>query len=285
MEGIVLKKHGGFYQVFSENEEYLCKLSGKQKYNQKQHIVVGDYVIFEQAEDYANGIIIAVKKRKNFIHRPELANINQLLIISSIKYPNYDSFLLDKLIALARFYKIEPSICVSKIDLANAQEKEVFLDIYKNTGINIFFSGIGEDLSDLKKYLNNQITALAGNSGVGKSSLINRIFNKEIQEIQEISFKLNRGKNTTRTSEFFPFNNGYIIDTPGFSALDLNNLVDKNMLKYLYPEFEYHADLCKYSNCIHLHEPGCYIKDKISEGYFSQERYENYKKIYEELLS
>ncbi len=283
MEGIVLKKHGGFYYVMENDILFECKLAGKQKFHQNLHIVAGDLVHFEPQNDELCGVITEVKERKNFIPRPGLANIDQLLIVASIKSPDYDSFLLDKMIALSRYYKIHPSICISKIDLSNDFEKQRIKDIYLHTGIEIFFTDIAGDLAHLEKFLKNKITALTGNSGVGKSSLINRLLGEEKQAVQNISLKLNRGKNTTRTSEFFPLENGYIIDTPGFSALDIDRIMKKEELKYLYWEYEEYSHLCKYHNCTHVHEPHCEIKNKIAEGFFSQERYDNYIKLIKEI--
>lgn len=286
MIGRVLKKHGGFYNVATNGQIYECKLSGKQKYKQKDYIVAGDFVEFDfnEGEKEAQGYITAIKPRENYIPRPGIANIDQILIVAAIKEPSYDFLLLDKLLSIAFYYRSKPTLCFSKMDLGTTADRNEVESYYKNTGISILYLSHENTLSVLENYLKGKTTALTGNSGVGKSSMINRLLGREVQTVQDISMKLNRGKNTTRTAEFFSYANGFIVDTPGFSALDFTPEMTKYELKDLYPEYHQIANQCRFNNCVHINEPDCEVKLMLEQGAFSQERYENYKKLYQELV-
>ena len=286
MIGKVLKKHGGFYNVANDGKIYECKLSGKQKYKQKDYIVAGDFVEFDfdEGEKEAQGYITAIRPRENYIPRPGIANIDQILIVAAIKEPSYDFLLLDKLLNIAFYYKLKPTLCFSKMDLGTEEDRAVIEAYYKNTGIPILYLSYENTLTVLGNYLKDKTTVLTGNSGVGKSSMINRLLGKEVQTVQDISMKLNRGKNTTRTAEFFSYSNGFIVDTPGFSALDFTPEMTKYELKDLYPEYDEVANQCRFNNCVHINEPDCEVKLMLEQEAFSQERYENYKKLYQELV-
>lgn len=285
MIGKVLKKHGGFYNVSCNNELYECKLSGKQKHHQKNFIVAGDFVEFELDETYGNmyGYITSVRNRNNYIPRPGIANSDQLLIVAAIKEPSYDFLLLDKMLCLANYYHLPPTICFSKMDLSNDEDRQTVEAYYKNTKVNILYISENESLESIENYCKNKTTVLTGNSGVGKSSLINKLLGYNVQSVQDISMKLNRGKNTTRTAEFFSYNGGFIVDTPGFSALDLPMDITKTMLKELYPEYQQYANSCYFNNCMHVEEPKCEIKSLIENNTFAKERYDNYLKLFKDL--
>lgn len=285
MIGRVLKKHGGFYNVAVANEIYECKLSGKQKYKQKNYISAGDFVEFtnDDCDNEKQGYIISIKERMNFIPRPGIANIDQILIVAAIKEPTYDFLLLDKLISIANYYKIKPTLCFSKMDIGSDEDRRIIEAYYRNTDIGIMYCSKNDTTEQLEAYLENKTTVLTGNSGVGKSSLINRLLGKDIQAVQDISMKLNRGKNTTRTAEFFLYKRGYIVDTPGFSALDFSKDINKMDLKELYLEYKEKSEGCYFNNCVHINEPDCEIKRLIEKEVFSSERHGNYLKLYQEL--
>lgn len=285
MIGRVLKKHGGFYVVDVEHTLYECKLSGKQKHRQRDHITAGDVVVFylEEPLDARRGYITEVQERNNYIPRPGIANIDQILIVAAIREPSYDFFLLDKLLAITRYYGIKPVLCFTKMDLASPRDREDVEMYYNNSVTDVFYVSESSSLDEIFNLCRDRTTVLTGNSGVGKSSMINRLLGKEVQAVQDISLKLNRGKNTTRTAEFFEFENGFIVDTPGFSALDFPPEMKKYDLKDCYPEFCSEADVCRFNNCVHINEPDCRIKELVATGTFSQERYDNYRKLFSEL--
>ena len=284
MIGKVLKKHGGFYVVAAGEDLYECKLSGKQKHRQRDYIVAGDFVAFDsEAAGTKRGYITEIQSRRNFIPRPGIANVDQILIVAAIREPSYDFLLLDKLAALSRYYGIPPTLCFSKMDLATAGAEQEVREYYRSVDIGLLFISQNDPQDVVRDFCRGRTTVLTGNSGVGKSSMINRLLGREVQVVQDISIKLNRGKNTTRTAEFFAFEDGFIVDTPGFSALDLPPELHKTELKGLYPEYREAAIDCRFNNCIHVNEPDCAVKARVEAGTFSEERYLNYKKMVLEL--
>ena len=261
-----------------------CKLRGilKRK-DDKQNCVVGDIV--EISEDNA---IIKVEKRKNLVERPLVANIDYLVIQFAGKDPAIDYERLNILILRGFYYKISPIIVVNKIDLLTEEEIE---DIKKNleflNQLNIPYFLVSErenvGIEELKAFIKDKITAFGGPSGVGKSSIINLLQNAKKLETGETSKRLKRGKHTTKDTNLLPLKDGgYIIDTPGFSSIELPDIKDVQELIGLFPEFAV-EESCKFHNCLHLNEPGCIIKSRVEEGLISQTRYEFYKRIYEKL--
>lgn len=284
MQGTVIIKHGGFYKVSCNGHIYSCFLSGKRKHFGKHTIVAGDHVNFElPADGSEEGYILDVFPRENFIPRPGVANVDQLLLIAAVREPDHSLYQLDKLLAVAHYYGISPSLCISKMDLGNSDDEHFLLSYYRNVPIKIFFVGENDSLAELMAYLERKVTVFAGNSGVGKSTLINRLMGREVQEVNEISLKLNRGKHTTRTVEFFSYAEGFIIDTPGFSSLSFPDDMSKEKLKELYEEYRAEDGNCKFNNCVHIHEPGCRIKELVGAGRFSPERYGNYCRLFQEI--
>lgn len=284
IKGVVINKIQGFYYVKSEEQVYECKLRGilKRK-DDKQNCVVGDIV--EISEDNA---IIKVEKRKNLVERPLVANIDYLVIQFAGKDPAIDYERLNILILRSFYYKIAPIVVINKIDLLTNEEIE---DVKKNleflNKLNIKYFLVSEKANigivNLKAYIKDKITAFGGPSGVGKSSIINLLQSAKKLETGETSKKLKRGKHTTKDTNLLPLKDGgYIIDTPGFSSIELPEIKNVQELIELFPEFKV-EESCKFNNCLHLNEPNCAIKNLVEQGVISQTRYEFYKRIYEKL--
>jgi len=285
-KGVIIKGIGGFYYVKSEGKVYECKARGKFR---KDNIspLVGDKVIISTEEDKDTGIIEEILERKVELFRPPVANVDQAIIVISIKKPEPNFKLLDKLLILGEHSNLELSICINKIDLDAEKERELFLNIYKNTGYNLIFTSIksNEGIDMLKDILKDKITVFAGPSGVGKSSLLNTIQEGLRLKTGEISRKISRGKHTTRHCELLELDfGGWVVDTPGFTSINIDFIEPEELQKY-YPEFRNISSNCKFSDCIHINEPGCCVKREMEMGNISKNRYENYIYFINELTA
>lgn len=268
-KGQILKIHSDFYYVESDNVVFECKLRQVLR-KQKQLIYVGDYVEFE------SGAIVNILPRKNFITRPTVANIDQVIIISAIKEPDLDYLQLNRYIAFAKYHNLSTVLCFNKNDLSNDDSiiEKVF-SIYEPLGFDILFTSAleGDGLVDFKNILRNKTSVLCGASGVGKSSLINQVSNKNLRT-KKVSEKTGRGTHTTRHCEILSIDEtSRIVDTPGFSNLKFDFLLP-NEVDSLFVEMEPYRGLCKYQNCLHVNETDCAIKAHI--GVIDISRYESY---------
>ncbi|WP_300619945.1 ribosome small subunit-dependent GTPase A [uncultured Fusobacterium sp.] len=279
-----MNKIQGFYYVKSENNVYECKLRGILKRKEsKDNCVVGDIV--EISEDNS---IINVEKRKNLVERPLVANIDYLVIQFAAKDPDIDYERLNLLLLRSFYYKITPLVIINKIDLLNDHEMTELkkgLEFLEKINIKYFLISQKENIGieELKLFLKDKITAFGGPSGVGKSSIINLLQNEKKLETGETSKRLRRGKHTTKDTNLLELiGGGYIIDTPGFSSVELPDIKDAQELIALFPEFSNRGD-CKFNNCLHLNEPSCAIKEAVKNGEILEERYNFYKKVYEKL--
>ena len=284
IKGRVINKIQGFYYVKSENKVYECKLRGILKRKEsKDNCVVGDIV--EISED---NYIINVEERKNLVERPLVANIDYLVIQFAGKDPDIDYEKLNILLLRSFYYKIKPLVIINKIDLLTTEEIEDLrrnLEFLDRLNIKYFLisqkNNIG--IEDLKIFLKDKITAFGGPSGVGKSSIINLLQTEKKLETGETSKRLRRGKHTTKETNLLELiGGGYIIDTPGFSSVELPDIKDAQELIELFPEFANRGN-CKFNNCLHLNEPSCAIKESVEEGKIIKSRYNFYKKVYEKL--
>lgn len=224
-------------------------------------------------------------ERRNYIKRPKIANITQIIYVLSMNMPKPDLLLLDKQLAFAEFLGINPVICINKIDLEKAEKILEIENLYKKIGYKVIKTNakIGENIKVVEEILKNNITAFSGNSGVGKSTLINSIFNDKITEEGLISNKNKKGKNTTTTVELFKIDcNSYIADTPGFSTFDIYEIKSNELDKY-FKDFHNYIPNCEYIGCNHVKEVNCGIKDAVASGQISEVRYQSYCKIYNEL--
>lgn len=286
MQGKIVKGIAGFYYVHvSGRGVYECKAKGIfRKDNIKP--LVGDDVEIE-ITDAANykGNIISILLRRNSLIRPAVANIDQALVIFAVSKPEPNYNLLDRFLIMMRRQGLECIICFNKRDIASKEERAAIRTIYENSGCTVLFASAmkKEGMEEIAAVLKDKTTAVAGPSGVGKSSIINCLQKNKTMETGAISEKIERGKHTTRHSELISISDRtYIMDTPGFSSLSLFDM-EKDELKNYYPEFTPYEEKCKFLTCAHIHEPMCGVKDALELGKISQVRYDNYVAFYEEL--
>jgi len=282
VEGLVLKKYGGFYYVQDEQKNILeCKLRGKIK----GQVLSGDRVVVSLLED-SRGILEKVLYRDNQLYRPKIANVSMVVIVMANDNPAPSLALLDRLLLLAYYNKITPYILLNKCDLM-ADEKAILIkEYYPKAGFNLIMTsatrGIGIDL--LKEVIKGQIAVFAGPSGTGKSSLLNALSEGLCIRTQEVSNKIGRGRHTTRHVELYPLESGgWVADTPGFSVLDMPPIKSAELTR-LYPDFIDFARDCRFSNCIHYKEKDCGIKRAVENGIIGEFRYRNYISMLEEVL-
>ncbi len=266
--GRIVKNISNLYTVEVNNEKYDCRARGIFR-NNNEIPLVGDIV----EVDLDNSIITKINVRTNELTRPTIANIDACIIVTSLKEPDYSASLLDKMLTNVILSNIKPIIVFSKYDLLTDSEKKHFdsiIEYYKSIGIDVL---LNTEISKLERLISNQTVTLTGQTGAGKSTLINKLDKNLNLATDEISYALGRGKHTTRHVELFKVKDYYIADTPGFSALDVIN--DKENIRFAFYEFE--EDLCKFRDCKHLNEIGCKVKDDLEAGKILNSRYESYK--------
>ncbi len=283
-EGRIIRALSGFYYVEADGVIWECKARGIFK---KKNLspLVGDYVVFD-ATDEKKGYITELKPRKNELHRPPICNVDQVILVFSIKEPSYNANLLDKFIIHVENADIEPIICLTKLDLANDETKifEKVANIYRSIGYRVLETskyGIGKE--ELTEVLKGKISVFAGQSGVGKSSLLNTILPTLELETAPISQKLGRGKHTTRVVQLIDLpDGGKVADTPGFGQLDFQNIESAD-LSSLFIEFQAYTEQCRFRGCMHVNEPGCAVKAAVSENKITAERYKHYVEFLQEI--
>lgn len=286
MTGKIIKGIAGFYYVNDgKNKIYECKAKGVFR-NRKIKPLVGDDVEFSVLDEEAReGNIDEILPRTNTLIRPAVANVDQALVIFSITQPEPNLNLLDRFLVMMEMQQVPVIICFNKTDLADQAMVERYEAIYRPAGYRVEFISTYEEqgLDQLKELLKGRTTVLAGPSGVGKSSLTNRIQPEALMETGDISQKIKRGKHTTRHSELFCVEeNTYMMDTPGFSSMFTPEL-EASQLKEYFPEFLPLEEGCRFLGCVHMGERDCGVKDGVREGRISRSRYENYRLMYEEL--
>lgn len=283
--GIIIKGIGGFYYIETDIGVVECKARGLFR-NKKIKPLVGDYVQIEIiSKEKLKGYIMDIKERKVELLRPHVANVEQVIITMSILKPKPNYILLDKLLVLSEFNHLEPLICFNKIELSEDDEYIKISEIYKKAGYNVILTSVKEDIGIefLKKEMKDKISVFSGPSGVGKSSLTNKIQPGLELIVGEISEKISRGKHTTRHTELIELKfGGYVLDTPGFTSLDLTQ-IKKDQLKYYYREFVNCENSCKFNDCDHINEIDCAIKKEVENSTISKMRYNSYKYIYKEI--
>lgn len=274
MRARIIKIISNDYTVITDNNErYTCKARGKFR-NMKVTPLVGDIVNFDVDTRY----IMEILPRTNSLIRPNVANIDQLIIITSVKHPDFDTNLLDKLLVMAEFNQIKPIICLSKVDLLNEDEfKEIeeYIKYYQKIGYEVI---INQELDKIRELLRNKITVFTGQSGAGKSTLLNNLDSCFNIKTDEISEALGRGKHTTRHTELLYTSDGWVADTPGFSALEFIDM-NPSDIRDNFVEFQAIRDECKYKDCMHIKDDNCAIKEAVNNGSILKSRYDNYLKF------
>lgn len=287
MQGKIVKGIAGFYYVHTAQGLAECKARGIfRKENVKP--LVGDNVEIELVcREPLEGNITRIFPRKNALIRPAAANIDQALVIFAITRPDPNYNLLDRFLIAMEQKNLPAVICFNKKDIATEQELAALSEAYQGCGYQVLFvsGGRGEGIEEIRECLAGRTTVVAGPSGVGKSTLINALSPEADMEVGEISQRIGRGKNTTRHAQLFALGEDtYIMDTPGFTSLNVEN-VEKEELQGYYPEFRKYEKQCRFGGCAHISEPVCGVKDALRAGRISQVRYDNYALIYEELKS
>lgn len=280
--GIIIKITGGFYYAEAADGVYECKARGVFR-KRGTSPLVGDHVDITVPDDgYCS--VDSIHERRNSLIRPALANLDNLIIVSSVREPDVNLYLIDKMTAAAVSKNITPIVVFSKSDLAPADK---LVDIYRRVNIRAYeFSSVDlRGLEDIKSELKGKVNAFCGNSGVGKSTLLNSLFPELKLKTGEISDKLGRGRHTTRTVELFKKHGGYIADTPGFSTVDIERfeLIRKDELKFAFPEFDEYFGTCKFNSCNHLCEQGCRVIEAVESGIIPKSRHDSYVRMYNEV--
>lgn len=273
MEGQITKILSNLYFVTSNNKVYECHCSGKIRHS-KITPTVGDYVLFDEKDNY----IVEIKPRINTLDRPLVSNIDQAFIITSVKHPAFSTNLLDKLLTVCYCNDITPIICITKMDLLNKSEKKEikkYIKYYKSIGYKVYKN---TNLFRIKRNFKNKTTVFTGQTGAGKSSLLNKLNKRLNLETGEISLALGRGKHTTRHVELINLFGGKVLDTPGFSSIDLNKF-SKEEIRNSFIEFKNYP--CEYKDCFHTKEKKCNIKNQVKNKKILKSRYDNYLKFIE----
>lgn len=270
MQGKIIKQISNDYTVKSLDGLYVCKARGKFR-NLGLSPKTGDEVLFDEENKY----ILEILPRKNELYRPVVANVDILLIITSLKKPDFSSNLLDKFLVICEYNRVRPVIIFTKADLLSKDEMneiEPIIDYYKKIGYEVYMN---DDISSIKEIFYGKVCVFAGQSGAGKSTLLNRINPNLNLKTGEISLALNRGKHTTRHTELIELCGGLVADTPGFSALDFTGM-SKEDIRDNFIEFNLYRDECQFRDCFHIHEKKCKVKEKVYDGTILKSRYENY---------
>ena len=286
MQGKIIKGIAGFYYIYAEDGNiYECKAKGIFRKDNFKPLVGDNVEITVLNEEEKEGSVTSILPRRNSLIRPAVANVDQAFLIFAMENPKPNFLLLDRFLIMMEQQEIPVVICFNKKDVGEKKEMEKLYEIYTGCGYRVVLSSTyeGEGMDEIREILKGKTTVVAGPSGVGKSSITNCMQGEVQMETGEISKKLKRGKHTTRHSQVIPVEkNTFLVDTPGFSSLYLTDIKEEELRDY-FPEFVMYEPQCRFQGCMHIHEPGCAVKEALSEGKISQQRYDNYLALYEEL--
>ncbi|GAB6170007.1 ribosome small subunit-dependent GTPase A [Clostridium carnis] len=282
MEGKIIKGIGGFYYVKTKEGLIECKARGKFRHKDMKPMV-GDNVDIKV--ENGKGVIEDLLERTSELIRPTVANVTQAFVVFAIKNPDINFDLLNRFLILCEYNNIEAIVCLNKVDLVTEEEKEEVKKKINDIGYDVLYINAkkGEGIDLLKEKLENNETVLCGPSGAGKSTLINTLINRSYMETGVVSEKIGRGKHTTRHSELIEIENGYLVDSPGFSSLEVS-FMEKEDLRYCFPEFEDYNHNCKFRGCLHNKEPECAVKNAVENGKINEYRYNFYIRTLEEIM-
>ena len=286
MQGKIIKGIAGFYYIYAEDGNiYECKAKGIFRKDNFKPLVGDNVEITVLNEEEKEGSVTSILPSRNSLIRPAVANVDQAFLIFAMENPKPNFLLLDRFLIMMKQQEIPAVICFNKKDVGEKEEMEKLYEIYTGCGYRVVLSSTyeGEGMDEIHEILKGKTTVVAGPSGVGKSSITNCMQGEVQMETGEISKKLKRGKHTTRHSQVIPVEkNTFLVDTPGFSSLYLTDMKEEELRDY-FPEFVMYEPQCRFQGCMHIHEPGCAVKKALSEGKISQQRYDNYLALYEEL--
>lgn len=286
MQGKIIKGIAGFYYIYAEDGNvYECKAKGIFRKDNFKPLVGDNVEITVLNEEEKEGSVTSILPRRNSLIRPAVTNVDQAFLIFAMENPKPNFLLLDRFLIMMEQQGIPVVICFNKKDVGEKEEMEKLYEIYTGCGYRVVLSSTyeGEGMDEIHEILKGKTTVVAGPSGVGKSSITNCMQGEVQMETGEISKKLKRGKHTTRHSQVIPVEkNTFLVDTPGFSSLYLTDMKEEELRDY-FPEFVMYEPQCRFQGCMHIHEPGCAVKEALSEGEISQQRYDNYLALYEEL--
>ena len=284
-EGRIIKSLSGFYYVLHDGQVTQCRGRGVFR-KKKVTPLVGDNVVF-QAENKLEGYILEIKERKNELVRPPISNVDQALLVFSAIEPDFSTMLLDRFLVLVESNHIEPIICISKVDLLSQQQKqeiEQYAEEYRKIGYEVILTSTVTEkgMEQIQPLFEDRVTVIAGQSGVGKSSLLNTLKPELELKTNDISISLGRGKHTTRHVELISFGEGLVADTPGFSSLEFLTL-EVEELTDCFPEMSRLIEQCKFRGCLHVKEPKCAVKEAYEQKEIPSYRYEHYLQFIEEI--
>lgn len=283
MKGRIIKGIGGFYYVKSDEKIIECKARGKFRYNDLTPLV-GDVV--EISVKNGKGVIEKIFERSSELFRPAVANVTQAFVVFTFLNPDLNLDLLNRFLVLCQFNSLKVILCFNKIDLVDLDKHNKIIGMLKNAGYEVLFlkAKEGYNLELIREKLENNISLFCGPSGVGKSTILNSLLGKEVMKTGDVSEKIGRGKHTTRHSELVEYGEGYIVDTPGFTSLELDFIL-KQELQYCFPEFISFNGNCRFAGCLHYKEPNCSVKAAVEKNIISPIRYDFYIKTLEEIMN